>query len=637
MRPKSVLPIFLLLILSRFFLSAAIPASERAALIALYKSTNGDSWAYNSGWKTPPLDSDGFAMPGTEGNWYGVYLDSSHVSKIYLNWNRLHGGLPAALGNMIQLQILSLKENQLSGNIPNEIGALTGLSTLDLNNNQLNGTIPPELGNLAVLTVLDLSGNRLNGSIPIELGKLTYLTTLDLSGNQLSGAIPSELGNLKYLEWLDFSYNQLCGSIPIQFGSLKCVEWLSLACNQLSGSIPTELAKLKNLSDCYFTANQLSGSIPVELGSLENLSSLGFGANQLSGSIPGALGNAKKLDGLFLWSNRLSGPIPVELGQLTSLTYLELDNNQLNGTIPKELGNLVHLTQLGLKSNQLSGTIPVELGNLTELTYLRLENNQLTGLIPASLVNLKKLYVDSYSDYNNGLKFEYNGLYTDDSSLISFLDVKKPDWSKTQTIPPKNVSVIPAGASGVILSWAPITYNRHSGGYRIYYVTVADGSCTFYGQTTGKSVSSMGLYGLAPNLLRYFMIRTRTDAHDDQLNLIDSEYSNPVFVTQTRSDIRLSLTGTRKLEKAWLSSLYYGEIQVTLNNPEASGVSAYVVLHRTGGGLWQLLNKVAPASIQNGRFVSYDKGLLSDGSYSYFVVAVDASGMVLARSEEITI
>lgn len=34
-------------------LAAAIPATERAALIALYNSTDGDNWTNNSGWKTP--------------------------------------------------------------------------------------------------------------------------------------------------------------------------------------------------------------------------------------------------------------------------------------------------------------------------------------------------------------------------------------------------------------------------------------------------------------------------------------------------------------------------------------------------------------------------------------------------------
>ncbi|NIM17840.1 MAG: hypothetical protein GTO45_38175 [Candidatus Aminicenantes bacterium] len=48
----------------------AIPASENAALIALYNAANGDNWYGNSGWKPPPLHTDGFAMPKTEGNGY---------------------------------------------------------------------------------------------------------------------------------------------------------------------------------------------------------------------------------------------------------------------------------------------------------------------------------------------------------------------------------------------------------------------------------------------------------------------------------------------------------------------------------------------------------------------------------------
>jgi hypothetical protein len=48
-----------------------VPSIKRAALIAFYNNTDGDNWTDNSGWKTPPLYSDGFAMPGTEGSWFG--------------------------------------------------------------------------------------------------------------------------------------------------------------------------------------------------------------------------------------------------------------------------------------------------------------------------------------------------------------------------------------------------------------------------------------------------------------------------------------------------------------------------------------------------------------------------------------
>ena len=48
-----------------------VPSKERTALIAFYNNTDGDNWPDNSGWKTPPLYSDGFAMPGTEESWFG--------------------------------------------------------------------------------------------------------------------------------------------------------------------------------------------------------------------------------------------------------------------------------------------------------------------------------------------------------------------------------------------------------------------------------------------------------------------------------------------------------------------------------------------------------------------------------------
>ena len=76
---------------------AAIPAAERAALIALYVDTNGDGWHDKTGWKTPPLAGDGFAMPGTECDWYSVWCDAGETTllSIYLYGNLLSGSIPA--------------------------------------------------------------------------------------------------------------------------------------------------------------------------------------------------------------------------------------------------------------------------------------------------------------------------------------------------------------------------------------------------------------------------------------------------------------------------------------------------------------------------------------------------------------
>ena len=70
------------------------------------------------------------------------------------------------------------------------------------------------LGNLANLERMSLNGNQLSGAIPSELGNLANLERMSLNGNQLSGAIPSELGNLDKLEYLYLGDNQLSGCVP---------------------------------------------------------------------------------------------------------------------------------------------------------------------------------------------------------------------------------------------------------------------------------------------------------------------------------------------------------------------------------------------------------------------------------------
>ena len=157
---------------------AAIPATERAALIALYTNTDGDNWTDHSGWKTPPLAEDGFSMPGTESTWYGVSCGIAAVTSLYLWNNQLSGTIPAELGNLNNLRLLYLYGNELSGTIPSSLGNLTNLTYLYLYGNELSGTIPAELGNLANLTGLHLGSNQLTGTIPSSLGNLANLTGL---------------------------------------------------------------------------------------------------------------------------------------------------------------------------------------------------------------------------------------------------------------------------------------------------------------------------------------------------------------------------------------------------------------------------------------------------------------------------
>jgi len=282
-----------------------IPASERTALIAIYNATNGDNWTYKDEWKTEPLHTDGFAMPGTEENWYGVIVDSDHVIGLFLSGNGLKGPFPKETGDLTHLQDLSFNYNTLSGTIPSQIGNLTQLTRLQLMGNKLSGTIPTPLGNLKKLTVLMLAQNQFSGSIPTFIGSLSNLEGLYLNLNQFNGTIPSEIGNLRKLKSLDLSSNALSGVIPPQFGNLSQLVILKIAKTHLSGSIPTELCRCTNLEILYLNNNHLTGKLPAQMGNLIEMYYLLLNNNDFYGEIPTVFMGMKGLAALDIGNNCL--------------------------------------------------------------------------------------------------------------------------------------------------------------------------------------------------------------------------------------------------------------------------------------------------------------------------------------------
>jgi Leucine-rich repeat (LRR) protein len=380
---------------------AAIPASERAALIALYNSTNGAGWWYRTHWRNAQ-DAD-FAPAGTECTWEGVTCASgAHVEALELSWNGLQGPIPREIGDLTALVSLNLSDNDgLTGSIPVEIGNLLNLQYLDLWNHngsgqlgegQLSGPLPAEIGNLTNLKVLSVEGNRLSGPIPSAIGNLTQLSRLRAAHNRLGGPIPAEIGNCTRMVWLDLARNELTGPIPAGIGNWTQLEGLFLEENQLSGSIPPGIGGLAKLNYVFLENNRLSGPIPPELGSLPNTIQLYLDHNELSGPIPSTFGDFGYMEWLYLDHNQLSGPIPPELGALGyQFQGLRLDDNQLTGPIPDELAQATDLRELGLGHNQLTGPIPAWIGTFAKLWGLRLSGNTLTGPIPAELANLTEL------------------------------------------------------------------------------------------------------------------------------------------------------------------------------------------------------------------------------------------------------
>lgn len=531
-----------------------IPQAECAALIPLFKDTNGPLWQARTGW----------LQTTTPCSWYGVTCEAGHIARLDLGNNKLLGPLPAALGDLGALQRLDLSANSIDGPLPATLGNLTALQYLDLSRIGPAGeTMPPGLGRLTALQILIWRNNNLSGAVPPELGNLAALRTLDLSDNNLSGPLPRELGSLAALQSLDLKNNRLSGPLPSELGDLTALQSLDLSNNALTGSLPPGLGNLIALQSLDLHTNDLSGEIPWGFGSLVALQTLNLHSNHLSGGIPSGLANLVTLQVLDLHDNRLTGGIPWELSGLTALQHLDLADNQLVWGISPMLGNLVNLRRLDLSFNQLSSAIPAELGRLTALTALSLNNNHLSGPIPPELGGLgtavgRVAGQDAPPNTTDGVQAPPPGVYVDLScnhligaipgelgrivglqglelsgnqlsgsipaELINpafyYRDLRynllKPPalYSDltTQTVPPTGLRATAAG-NAVTLTWAPIWYTADSGFYEVSYAGAPGGPFTVHGWTADKTAASYTLTGLAAGRTYFFRVRTFTPAH----------------------------------------------------------------------------------------------------------------------------
>ena len=556
-------------------LEAAIPPSERAALIALYNSTQGPGWADDTGW----LGSE-----GTECSWFGVTCNAGETAVVELDLaaNGLSGQLPGGLSALTSLEILDLEYNSIGGAIPPDLGSLPSLRVLGLFSNDWIGAIPSELGNLTTLEVLSIEsylpmtpapipssfagltslqdltllGCRLTGGLPSWLGNLTTLRILRLNDNLLSGSIPASFAQLTQLEILGLDDNSLSGPIPDWIGGFTNLWSLGLGGNALSGTIPDSIGNLAGLRELALDENQLTGTIPASIGNLGELEYLSLESNELTGSIPATIGDLAKatvvvvadnqlsgripdsigglaaLEYLYLEGNSLDGPIPESVGSLANLKYLWLQDNELEGPLPASIGGLVNLFELDARRNRLEGPLPASIGSLSGLYRLYLSSNRITGEIPAEIVQLPHLQT---------LRLDWNGLWTGDAAVDVFVTSKNPGWKSSQTIAPGAVGLSRASSSLSVgsfwaeVTWSPIAFVSREGQYQVWVADAGDGESTRRPATSealGKSASSAIVGPLRPGASYGLSIRAATFAHADNLkNAVLSDPSSVVTVT----------------------------------------------------------------------------------------------------------
>jgi Leucine-rich repeat (LRR) protein len=107
--------------------------------------------------------------------------------------------LPVAVGNLTNLETLSLFNNEIEGQIPASYYQLKSLKVLLLNSNKLTGKLDKEVSNLSSLETLSLFENKMDGQVPFDLEKLGNLKEMNISYNMFNGLVSKNLSKLDTL------------------------------------------------------------------------------------------------------------------------------------------------------------------------------------------------------------------------------------------------------------------------------------------------------------------------------------------------------------------------------------------------------------------------------------------------------
>ena len=122
--------------------------------------------------------------------------DFNNITSIGIAGEKISGKIPAAIGELQNLENLFLSGNALSGELSVEMLALQKLKNIDISDNEYSGKIPDGFGNMPALKILILKGNRYTGNIPTSILSNSELKIFDVSSNELTGKIPKELNQM---------------------------------------------------------------------------------------------------------------------------------------------------------------------------------------------------------------------------------------------------------------------------------------------------------------------------------------------------------------------------------------------------------------------------------------------------------
>ncbi|QCX50950.1 leucine-rich repeat domain-containing protein [Ralstonia pseudosolanacearum] len=187
----------------------------------------------------------------------------THLQRIFLEDCDLRT-LPAQLGNLNQLQELSLLYHPNLRYLPDSLNNLSALRTLELRETGI--TELPQINRLSQLKTLSIEDTRL-AAIPSEISALRNLKSMTVARTNIR-EVPSTIGNLMHLKKLTLSRNPHLQAVPASIGNLSSLQELSLnGCRQLQ-ALPDTIGNLRHLDKLYLHDCSQLQTLPESIANL---------------------------------------------------------------------------------------------------------------------------------------------------------------------------------------------------------------------------------------------------------------------------------------------------------------------------------------------------------------------------------
>lgn len=222
------------------------------------------SWFSTKNWSTLELSRTGISMDAIP-SWLA---DMNNLSYLGLGGLGLEGEIPSFFGEgriAVNLTALALDDNNLTGGIPASLGNTIQLDSLNLSNNNLSGEIPAELANagrvtddLSLLSALQLSGNAdLTGELPLGLTSATFMRVLEYDGTNIC-----EPNDAAFDTWIDGIPDFAAESYPTAYYNVSSS---NISCESVSNEVvgtPNQFRLQQNYPNPFNPTTNIKYEIP---------------------------------------------------------------------------------------------------------------------------------------------------------------------------------------------------------------------------------------------------------------------------------------------------------------------------------------------------------------------------------------